>query len=205
MSMALTDEEAEVRLAAVRGLGRLRDADGIPLGFAALSALVARGDDAELRAAAVRALGELGDERALLVLAACVKGEPRVAVAALEALSVLPLARRIDLVTPALAHSDPDVVKAALRALAADSEASAAGHLARGLDHASREVRRLAAELMGRSGSLEVLGHLRGRLAVETEALVREALNKAILDVESSGGRRMTAPPPSLPRGRPSR
>jgi HEAT repeat protein len=205
MAMALTDEEAEVRLAAVRGLGRLRDASGVPLGFAALSALVARGEDAELRAAAVRALGELGDERALPVLAQSVKGEPRVAVAALEALSSLPVARRIDVVAPALAHAEPDVVKAALRAVAADSEAQTVGQLARGLDHASREVRRLAAELMGRSGSVEVLGHLRGRLAIETEALVREALSKAILDVESSGGRRMTAPPPSLPRGRPGR
>lgn len=195
---ALSDEEPEVRLAAARALGRMRDEDGAVIGFERLVELSRRDDDPLLRAASARALGDSGDPRALGPLGVLVKAEPMVAVAALEALGRIVDPGRTELYIEALSHPDAEVVKAALRALSVEAQARGLTHVGACLDHAAWDVRRLAAELLGRAGGETALGLLRGRLAVEDEPLVKDAVALAINVAEQASGRRWTAPPPSV-------
>jgi HEAT repeat protein len=180
IALALTDEEREVRLAAVRALGRLRSADGDVLGLATLVQLSQSGSDEEMAVAAVLALGETGDTRALPILRPLVRsGDPKAAVAAVEALGAFPEARRLDAMIDGLAHPATEVVKAALRALGEGQDGRALLHLGAALDHEAWDVRRLAADLLGRYGN-PAAGPLRARLAVEDDALVREAIGRAL-------------------------
>jgi HEAT repeat protein len=195
---ALSDEEPDVRLAAARALGRMRDEHGSVVGFERLVELSRRDDDPKLRAAAARALGDSADPRALAPLGALIKSEPMVAVAALEALGRIVDPQRTELYIEALSHPDAEVVKAALRALSVEAQARGLAHLGACLDHATWDVRRLAAELLGRVGGEAALGLLRGRLAVEDEPLVKDAVAQAIAAAETASGRRWTAPPPSV-------
>lgn len=124
------------------------------------------------------------------------------AVFAVEALSRLVDPRRVDALIDALAHPDAEVVKAALRALAAEREARVGAHLGACLDHEAWDVRRLAADLIGRTGQTGSIGLLRAKLASETEPLVREAIQRALVEVELGGGLRRTTPPPGAWRAR---
>ncbi len=195
---ALSDEEPDVRLAAVRALGRMRDESGAIAGFDRLVELSRRRDDPSLAAVAARALGDGGEPRALAPLGALIKREPIVAVAALEALAHIVDPARTELYVEALSHPDVEVVKVALSALSIEPQARSVAHLGACLDHAVWDVRRLAAELLGRVGGEAALGLLRGRLAVEDEPLVKDAVARAIAASEAASGRRWTAPPPSV-------
>ncbi|MFO0566964.1 MAG: HEAT repeat domain-containing protein [Polyangiaceae bacterium] len=198
VAFALTDEEPEVRMAAVRALGRLRDGEGRALGVERLLEVALAPHDTTLSATAVRALGEIGDERLLPVLRELVGAEPLVAVAAVEALSAIPSEDRRELVSLALAHPDAEVVKTAMRGLALRREDGAVSALATCLDHSAWEVRRLAAELLGGLGGDAGMAALRGRIQTESHDAVREALARALAEAETASGRRRTAPPPSL-------
>jgi HEAT repeat protein len=200
IAFALTDETCDVRQAAVRALGRLRSPDGAPLGLERLHALVSEGADPTLVAAAVRALGEIGSPQSWDTLAALTSAEARVAVAAVEAVAASSDPRRVDVLIGALGHADAEVVKAAVRALATIPDVRVIGELAVCLEHRAWDVRRLVAELLGRIGGDLALTHLRGRLEAETEPHVSDALLRALAEAETSGGRRQTAPPPSLGR-----
>ena len=68
--------------------------------------------------------------------------------------------------------------------LARESDLRAGAHLGACLDHEAWDVRRLAADLLGRIGGEVANGLLRTKLAIETEPLVREALLRALGDVE---------------------
>ncbi len=194
---ALTDEEREVRLAAVRALGRVRNAAGVAAGVDALLQLVERPDDPTLVAAAIRALGDAEDGRALDVLRPLARtGDPMHAVCAVEALARLADPRRVDALVDALSHSDAEVVKAALRSLADEPEPRVVAHLGVCLDHGAWDVRRLAADLLGRIGGEVALGLLRAKLAVETEAFVREAIQRALAELDAGTHRRPTPSPP---------
>jgi HEAT repeat protein len=180
IALALTDEEREVRLAAVRALGRLRSPDGDVLGLPPLVQLSQSAGDEEMGVAALLALGETGDTRALPILRPLVRsGDPKAAVAAVEALGAFPEARRLDAMIDGLAHPATEVVKAALRALGEGQDGRALLHLGAALDHEAWDVRRLAADLLGRYGK-PAAGPLRARLAVEDDALVREAIGRAL-------------------------
>ena len=83
LAFSLADEELEVRLAAVRALGCLRDERGLASVVDRLIALLQRTDDRELLVATIQALGDAADPRALSVLRPIAKsGEPAAAVAA---------------------------------------------------------------------------------------------------------------------------
>ena len=180
IALALTDEERDVRLMAVRALGRLRSAEGDVLGLSPLVLLSQNAGDEEMSVAALLALGETGDARALPILRPLVRsGDPKAAVAAVEALGAFPEARRLDALIDGLAHPATEVVKAALRALGEGQDGRALLHLGAALDHEAWDVRRLAADLLGRYGSAAA-GSLRARLAVEDDALVREAIGRAL-------------------------
>ena len=197
VAFALTDEERDVKLAAVRALGRLRAPDGSAAGITQLLELVGRSEDDELSAAAIRALGDAGDTRALGVLRPMARsGTPIAAVAAVEAIGRLADPRRIDSLTSALAHSDPEVVKAAMRVLAGERDARVAAHVGACRDHDAWDVRRLAADLLGRIGGEVAVELLRAKLATELEPLVKDAVQRALVDVEGGSAVRRTHPPP---------
>lgn len=198
VAFALGDEEVEVRLAAVRALGKLTDHQGAPLGLERLIDVARSSAELELAAQAARVLGELGDRRAIAVLGELCGREPLLAVVALEALGVFEGPERDQHLALGLAHPDPEVVKSAMRVLSTPRNAAAAERLAECLDHAEWDVRRLAAELLGGIGGDAALGPLRSRLAVETHELTQGELARAIVDAETASGRRRTAPPPSL-------
>jgi HEAT repeat protein len=199
LALALTDEEREVRFAAVRALGRLRSAEGEALGLEQLVSLVQGSHDEELTNAALLALGETGDTRALPILRPLVRsGDPKAAVAAMEALGAFPESRRVEALIDGLSHSAAEVVKAALRALGESHDPRVLLHLGASLDHEAWDVRRLAADLLGRHGG-SAAPPLRARLGVEDDPLVREAIGRAL---ERMVGRRSLSPPRGSQRPR---
>ncbi|MES1172846.1 MAG: HEAT repeat domain-containing protein [Myxococcales bacterium] len=193
-AFALTDEEPEVRYAAVLALSRLRSPDGVLSGLSKLLELVERSTDEELVAAALGALAEAGDARVLTVLRPLVRNAPpMVAVAAIEALARVPDARRVDALIEGLSHGQPEVVKASMLALGDTIDPRVLAHFGACLDHDAWDVRRLSADMLGRAGSDSASVLLRARLANEDNPLVQEAINRAL---ELGGGMRHTPPPP---------
>ena len=203
VAFGLADDAREVQLAAVRALGRLRDEEGNAPGTSHLLRLLEGSEDEEIVAAAIRALGEAGDAGALGVLRPLARsGDAMRAVFAVDALSRLADPRRVDALIDALSHPDAEVVKSALRGLAAERDARVGAHLGACLDHEAWDVRRLAADLIGRTGQVGAIGLLRAKLGSETEPLVREAIQRALVEVELGGGLRRTTPPPGAWRAR---
>lgn len=193
VAFAVSDEEPEVRLAAVQALGRLRSPDGTPVGLEQLLAILASGRDTELMARAAGALGNLGQTETIEALAPLARGaDPRLAVAAIEAIAQLPVVRRLDVLRPVLEHSSAEVVKAALRALGDERDPRVLVHVGRCLDHDSWDVRRQAADVLGQLGGEPEVHLIRARLESEREPLVQEALQRAL---EVLGAMRRTPTP----------
>lgn len=191
-AFALTDEEPEVRYAAVLALSRLRSADGVLSGLSKLLELVERSNDEELVAAALEALAEAGDERVLNVLRPLVRNAPpMVAVAAIEALARLPDTRRVDALIEGLSHGQSEVVKASMLALGDTIDPRVLAHFGACLDHEAWDVRRLSADMLGRAGGESASVLLRARLSNEDNPLVQDAINRAL----ELGGLRHTPPP----------
>lgn len=194
VSFALTDEEPEVRTAAVQALGRLRAPDGTAVGLEQLLAILDSGRDTELMAMAAEALGGLGPPDTLQGLAPLARGsDVRVAVAAVEAIAHLPMPRRLEVLRPVLDHRSPEVVKATLRAIGDERDPRVLVHVGRCLDHESWDVRRQAADMLGRLGGEAEVQLLRARLEAEQEPLAREALHRAL---EELGAIKRTPTPP---------
>jgi len=180
-AFALTDEEPDVRYAAVLALSRLRTADGVLSGLGKLLELVEKSDDEELVAAALGALAEAGDARVLSVLRPLVRSaSPMVAVAAIEALARVPDARRIEALIEGLSHPESEVVKASMLALGDTIEPRVLAHFGACLDHDAWDVRRLSADMLGRAGGDSANALLRARLSSEDNPLVREAISRAL-------------------------
>lgn len=201
VAFALTDEERDVQLAAVRALGRLHNDNGEAAGVEHLLELAQSSDDEALVASAIGALGQAGDARALSVLRPLARsGDPMSAVAAVEALGRMKDPRRVDALIDALSHPDAEVVKAALRVLTEERDARVGAHLGACLDHDAWDVRRLAADLLGRLGGASGMGLLRAKLASEDEPLVKEAIQRALSKLEGKVPIRRTTPPPGRVR-----
>jgi HEAT repeat protein len=197
VAFSLSDEEREVQLAAVRALGRMRAEDGSVAGLQNLIDLIARGQDDDLVVAAIQALGQAGDSRALGVLKPLVRSDAAVlAVAAVEALGNIADPRRLEALTSALSHTDAEVVKAALRVLAHERDPRVQAHVGACLDHEAWDVRRLAADLLGDIGADRSGDLLRAKLSIEPEPLVKDAVQRALGEVEGVAGVRRTTPPP---------
>jgi len=179
---ALADEENEVKLAAVRSLGRLGRPDP-------LARVVAHARDPVVIATALRALGEADPERALLAATPLVtSAEAAIACAAVEAIGRLASPRGLPHLAPAcedalfaaLDHPDAEVVKLALSLAGARPGARALARLGLCLDHGSWEVRRVAAELLGQDKSSSAQALLRARYEREKDPFVREAISAAV-------------------------
>jgi HEAT repeat protein len=193
-AFALTDEEPEVRHAAVLALSRLRTPDGVLSGLGKLLELVEKSDDQELVAAALGALGEAGDPRVLAVLRPLVRNAPpMVAVAAIEALARVPDSRRVDALIEGLSHGESEVVKASMLALGDHIDPRVLVHLGACIDHPTWDVRRLSADMLGRAGGESAIALLRARLTAEDNPRVLEAINRAL---ELGTGMRHTPLPP---------
>lgn len=204
---ALTDEEREVQLAAVRCLGRIRSPDGAAAGVERLLHIVEASGDDILVAAAIHALGDTADVRAYDVLRPLARaGSPMAAVSAVEALGGLSAlatsddGRAVEALIDALSHTDSEVVKAAVRVLAQQRDPRVEVHLGACLDHPAWDIRRLVADLLGSFGGRLSLDLLKARLVSEPETLVREAVQRALSLLESASGRRTTLPPPEAGR-----
>lgn len=193
VAFALTDEHREVQFAAIRALGRMRNEFGQPAGLAHLLPLVAKSTDPDLLAHAVSALGDTGGSDAVKALRPLTRSAPApVAVAAIEAISMIPGIRHVDELIDGLSHPSAEVVKAALGVLAGLDDPRVATHVGACLDHDEWDVRRLAADLLGRSGGEANVNLLRAKMQVETEPLVKDAIARAL---ESLGALRRTPSP----------
>ena len=179
---ALADEEHDVKLAAVRALGRLHRPEP-------LVRVVAHARDPVLIATALRALGEADPARALAAASPLVThADAAIACAAVEAVGQLATPRSPSSLAPAcedalfaaLDHPDAEVVKLALSLVGARSGARVMARLGLCLDHTSWEVRRVAAELLGQDKSAGAQALLRARYEREKDPMVRAAIAGAV-------------------------
>ncbi len=183
VGFALADEEHDVKLAAVRALGKLGRASP-------LQDIVADTRDPVLAAAALRALGDADPERALQAARPLVTHiDAAVACAAVEALGHLASLPRVpahvvaageDALFAALDHPDAEVVKLGLSLVGVRPGPRALARLGMSLDHSSWEVRRVAAELLGQDKSPGAQALLRARYEREKDPAVREAIASAV-------------------------
>lgn len=201
LGFAITDEVPEVALAAIKALGRVRDEQGAGVGVAPLLRLLdAPGDESSL-AAAVRALGQTGDPRVVAVLLPLARDERAgVACAALEAMADLRVPELRALALTALEHASTVVACAALDLLDAESHERAAADLVPALSHASWEVRRRAIEIVARLDPMAVKPLLTARAAIEAEPAVRDALERALSELERRAARPSRPPPSGVER-----
>ncbi len=186
VTFALADEEHEVKLSAVRALGRLGRGE-------ALVGVVSDTRDPALAAAALRALGEADPERALQAARPLVAHtDAAIACAAVAAIGHIDssftsgrapaqvAAAREDALFAALDHPEAEVVKLALSVLGEQPGVRALARLGLCLDHASWEIRRVAAELLGHTKTPAAQGLLRARYERERDPTVREAIAAAV-------------------------
>jgi HEAT repeat protein len=176
---ALSDEEREVQLAALRALGQLGQAE-------TLAGVVADPRDPVLTSSALRALGQADPERALSASRRLVSHpEASLAASGVEALGALRAVPRLsercdDALLEALEHGDPEVVKLALSLLGGHPTFRAIARIGLALDHPSWEVRRMAAEILSQDRSPASQEFLRARYEREPDPSVREALAEAV-------------------------
>jgi HEAT repeat protein len=79
------------------------------------------------------------------------------------------------------------VVKQALIAIGHRGGERAVERIGIGLEHPAWDVRRLAADLLGGLGQAGAARALRARLGAERDELVRDALRKALAELERKG------------------
>ncbi|UJR78816.1 HEAT repeat domain-containing protein [Sandaracinus amylolyticus] len=192
-SMALADEDVDVQVAAVSVLARMRHVSARAIAAATLPVAL-RDESPAVRAAAARAIGALGDPEVRGRLRDLLRDPgPGVALAALSSLRALGGAEPAsepdleELLVDVLGHPDEEVVKEGLRVVAEKIRDRREARLAIGLSHPAWDVRRLAAALLGAIGSEGALTHLHARRAIETDDLVRAAIDDA-LDPAKNGG-----------------
>ncbi len=196
---ALSDEDPDVRLAAIRALGRLRGRSGEATGVERLLDLLQLSDSPTVVAEAAKTLGDTEDPRAIKALRPLVRqGAASVAVAAVDSIARIDDPRRVDALLEGLSHPDPEVVKAVLGALAGIRDVRVEAHLGSCLDHDAWDVRRLAADLLARTESEVAASLLKARLSSETEPLVRDALERALGEIDAPRTTRRSTPVPGL-------
>ena len=210
LSLALTDEEREVQLAAARALGYLGaaarrrevspDVRETPT-LRTILDIAGRSMDAELVATAIRALGEAlstippaaAESAAAALIEALAplarEAEAVVAIAAAESIGRLPwgAAGRQAALVAALDHPDAAVVKAAM--LKVETSGSEGEALLRCLDHASPDVRVLAAETIAASDNAALRERLAQRASHELDRDVRDTLEGALSSIRWRGER----------------
>ncbi len=199
VQFALADEERDVQTLAIRAFGRLRTAEGNPVGTDRLIEILQESTEPTQMVAVVRALGDCDDDRAHRALAPmCQATHPAVAVAAIEVLGRSSSSSKVDTLVAAVSHAHSEVVKAALLALEGVRQARVRDCFGRSLSHSEWDVRRLAADCLGRFGGEIAAELLRDRLTREPEEIVKEAIGRALnlIEVPSTARRMATIAPP---------
>ncbi|MFO8072980.1 MAG: HEAT repeat domain-containing protein [Polyangia bacterium] len=171
ISLAMTDEDIGVRMAAADALARI--------GPAASETIVSglRAADGPLRAALVRTLGRVGHPEAPEILKSLCRDSADVALAALEAMQRLEL-DPVEIQDEILGHPDSEVVKKALLALGHSVSGEV---LARLLDNKAWDVRLAAVERLAQADDSDtVVRALKGRIDREEDDLVRDAMRKVL-------------------------
>lgn len=196
---ALTDESREVRLAAVSALGKLREPTRSAEIVSRISELLEVTEDQELMVAAIDALLSSQVSPLLPILSPLALG-PHLAraVAAVEAIGRLTEPGRLDALLACLSHPEAEVVKAALLALLEGPELPSPEPLLPCLVHQEWDVRRLAADLLGSVKNDATVLVLRRRLAEESETMVRDAITRALGELEAPMVSRRSSPPPGM-------
>jgi HEAT repeat protein len=172
ISMAMTDEDIGVQMAAAVALARIGPAAAETI----LSGLAAA--DGPLRAVLIRALGQVGHSEAPTILRGLCREGAAEAIAALEAMESLGLEMK-EIGDEILAHPDAEVVKRALISL---GSAVTLGQLAGLLGHPAWDVRLAAVERFAESAPApEALEALRSHRPREADDLVRRAIERILL------------------------
>lgn len=182
LALALADENADVRAAAARALGRAGSrARAVGCVDALLLALT--GDEPRVQAEVAEALGRLAVTSALVPLTALVRedGEANVVLAALSAISRFDDAQALEEgVERAALHHDEEVVKTALRIGVESNLPNARPIVERALTHDAWDVRVAAAQRLASYGDEAAIELLRARAANESDAMVARLLREAI-------------------------
>jgi HEAT repeat protein len=180
ISMAMTDEDLGVQMAAAVALARIGPAAAETI----LSGLAAA--TGPLKAVLIRALGQVGHPEAPAILRRMCREGAAEAIAALEALKSLGLEPK-EIADEILAHPDAEVVKRALASLGA---AVTPGQLAGLLGHRAWDVRLAAVERFAEAAPAPAaLAALRGHRQRETDDLVRRAIERILLADRAQPGR----------------
>ncbi len=173
-AMALADEDADVRVSALRTLAERTDAPGRALAEPRI-ALELKSDVSAVRAEACRALGKLdarGRSDALARLLEDPSSEVRIA--ALTTLVRWSDPQALAALPAALAHDDPEVVKAAV--VLARSRPELTSALRGLLGHAAWDVRHAAVLALATVDRAAVAAHR----ASETDGLVLAAIDEVL-------------------------
>lgn len=178
LTLALTDEDGDVRRQAIESLATSADPSLLEPLF-----LVLKDEDAWVRATAIRALGRLGGVEALGAIRSGLHDPVGlVTIAAIETLAEENIPFAQGEIVARLDHHDDDVILVMLNYLAASSTlqwlVEWGGRL---LGHRSVLIRQRMAELLGQHAVTEGKDLLAQRLLVEEEEVVRDTLRQSLI------------------------
>jgi HEAT repeat protein len=177
VALALSDQSAEVQVAAIDALSVIRNAGTI--GSDAL--LHFDSSDSDVLCVFARALSALSDARSVARLYGLARVGPRDArVAALQGLVAIGDAGLEELLLEIANDVDPEVAKEAISELGAAGSPEAIARIALALKHDAPDVRRLAAAWLARIGDRASVEALFDRLQLETDPLVRGVVVEAL-------------------------
>jgi HEAT repeat protein len=187
LALALADENADVRAAAARALGRAGTRANVALCVDALL-LALDGDEPRVRAEVAEALGRLRIEAARAPLAELVRGDgdANVVLSALSALGCFASSALDAPIARAVTHPDEEVVKTALRLGVEARLASVRPLVERALAHPAWDVRIAAAQDLASYADAAAVERLRERAEYETDAMVARAIREAIAIAEGA-------------------
>ncbi len=184
ITLALADEDKEVRLAAARALGKIRSREAIePL------LLTLQDEDVWVKVAAVESLGKIGGGDAVKAIKGLVDDENGMVVCtALEAMAKIAAEERqtIEEIKPwavkCLSHNDTEVVKAAAQVVARIDKEDAVSTILPLLEHADWDIRAQVVDILSGRKDVFIKNCLETHLKVETDDLVKQKIAEALKD-----------------------
>ncbi len=178
---ALSDADANVRMAAANSLGQLEDPRAIPALIAA-----SRDSNAQVRSAAFNALTNFQDPRILEPMITALKDpDADVRQRAAQTLGSLQDKRALQPLAAALADSSADVRQSAAQSLGELQDPAAAGALAAALKDSKPDVRQAAAQALGELGLTTAPPALIAALK-DADADVRQAAAQSLGEIQDA-------------------